>query len=189
MDIKNSFFFPILYAGLLAGGGPKEVADSPPCLASYVFHRGEWIKSISDYYQRTPAETKRILLCVLFKGPAAPRNSFGEVRLDSRPIVLSLAAECNKATNRLSSKKQLFSEIYAPCQSGDIIDAKLRAFIIYLGELECGYLSMISEFLDGAGNLAAALIFDGLIYLNLHGEPTDPSVVALDAFGVVILPS
>ena len=50
MDIKNSFF-SILYADLLSIWGPKDVGDAFPCLRSYVFHRGDWLKSISDYYQ------------------------------------------------------------------------------------------------------------------------------------------
>ena len=103
--------------------------------------------------------------------------------------MLSLAAECNKAMSLVLSEKQLFANIYASCQSEADIEAIIRAFIIYLRELECGYLSEISDFVSGAWNLAAALIFDGLIYLNLSGKPIGPAVVELDPFGVVKLSS
>ena len=52
-----------------------------------------------------------------------------------------------------------------------------------------GYLSKIPGIVSGSGETAAALIFDGLIYLNLNGEPIDPSAVELASFGVVKLSS
>ena len=42
--------------------------------------------------------------------------------------------------------------------------------------------------MSSAVNVAVALIFDGLIYLNMSGTPIDPSVVELDPFGVAKLP-
>ena len=118
-----------------------------------------------------------------------PRNSVGDVRLDSLPMVLSLASECNKAMNLLQPNTQLFANMYASCQSEADIDAQLREFIIYPGELECGYLPKISDFAYGAGGRVAALIFDGLIYLNLDGKAIGPAVVEIDPFWVVQLSS
>ena len=47
----------------------------------------------------------------------------------------------------------------------------------------------MSDIVSGNGETVVALIFDGLINLNLSGEPIDPSAVELDSFGVVRLSS
>ena len=149
---------------------------------------GRSAKSISYYYyQCAPDESKRLTICVRFRGAAPNRNSIGGALLDSLPIVLSLNDERIKATNIPDIQKQLCADLYASPQSGEDIDSEIRSLSVYLGELGCGYLSKIKDFSPVAGNHVAALMTDGLIYLNLSGGEIDPSGVGLGHFGILKL--
>ena len=71
---------------------------------------------------------KKLLLAVLFRGPASPRNDVGETRRDSLPIVLALSSECGRAINHLLARSVDFEAIQnaTPREEGQCV--KLRSF-------------------------------------------------------------
>ena len=91
IDISNSFF-AILYVELIRVTAKEEIDRDYPCLHSYVHRRDAWMESLIGYYSSGRVAIKKLLLAVLFRGPAAPRNAVGETRRDSLPIVLALSS-------------------------------------------------------------------------------------------------
>ena len=88
--------------------------------------------AIAEYYSCIRPEAKRPPICVLLRGPKEPRNSVGEVRLDSVPIVYALDDKRNRGLNILLLVGQLFANVYAEKQSPGDGDAELISFLLYV---------------------------------------------------------
>ena len=94
------------------------------------------MESLIGYYSSGRVAIKKLLLAVLFRGPASPRNAVGETRSDSPPIVLALSSECGRVINHLLARSVVFEAIRNATPRGEGVCDKVRSFCYFLCERE-----------------------------------------------------